>query len=121
MLFNDRKTELLVLGTRQQLSKTNMSHLRVGDVTVAASTSVTKLGSYFDTNFTMAMHVTKICSAAFFHIHNIRQIGKFLSHEATHLFTRLLRVKLTIVITFCTVFPHIISPSFKGYRMQQRA
>ena len=86
MLFNDRKTELLVLGTRQQLSKTNMSHLRVGDVTVAASTSVTKLGSYFDTDFTMAMHVTKTCSAAFFHIHNIRQIGKFLSHEATETF-----------------------------------
>ena len=65
MLY-DGKTELLVLGTRQKLSKTNISHLRVGDVTMAASTSVWNLGLYFDKNFTMATHVTKTCSAAFF-------------------------------------------------------
>ena len=83
LMFNNGKTELLVLTTRKQLSKTNISHLRVDHehVTVAASTSVSNLGSYFDTNFTMAIHVTKTCSAAFFHLHNIRQIRKFLSHE----------------------------------------
>ena len=36
-------------------------------------------------------------------------------------FTRLLRVKLTIVIAFYTVFPHIRSPSCKGYRTRQPA
>ena len=74
-MLNDGKTERLVLRTRQQLSKTSISHLRVGDATVAASTSVRNLGSYFDKNFTMATHVTKTCSAAFFHLHNIRQIS----------------------------------------------
>ena len=52
LMLNDGKTELLVLGTRQQLSKINIGHLRVGDAIVAASTSVRNLGSYFDKNFT---------------------------------------------------------------------
>ena len=97
-MLNDGKTELLVLGTRQQLSKINISHLRVGDATVVASTSVRNLGSYFDKNFTMAMHVTKTCSAAFFHLHNIRQIRKFLSHEATE---RLIHAFVTSKVDYC--------------------
>lgn len=36
-------------------------------------------------------------------------------------FTRLLQVKLTIVIAFYTVFPHIRSPNCKGYRTRQPA
>ena len=98
LMLNDGKTELLVLGTRQQLSKTNISHLRVGDATVAASTSVRNLGSYFDKNFTMATHVTKTCSAAFFHLHNIRQIRKFLSHEAAE---TLIHAFVTSKVDYC--------------------
>ena len=79
LMLNDGKTELLVLGTRQQLSKINISHLRVGDAIVAPSMSVQNLGSYFNKNFTMATHVTKTCSVAFFHLHNIRQIRKFIT------------------------------------------
>ena len=98
LMLNNRKTELLVLGTRQKLSKTNISHLRVGDATVAASTSVRNLGSYLDKNFTMAMHVTKTFSAAFFHLHNIRQIRKFLSHEATE---TLIHAFVTSKVDYC--------------------
>ena len=97
-MLNDGKTEVLVLGTRQQLSTSNISHLRVGNATVAASTSVRNLGSYFDKNFTMAMHVTKTCSAAFFHLHNIRQIRKFLSHEATE---TLIHAFVTSKVDYC--------------------
>ena len=43
LMLNDGKRDLLVLGARQQLGKTNISHLRVSDVTVAASTSVRNL------------------------------------------------------------------------------
>ena len=117
LMLNDGKTELLELGTRQLLSKINISHLRVGDTIVAASTSKRNLGSYFDKDFTMATHVTKTCSAAFFHLHIIRQIRKFLSHEAPETLTRLLRVNSIIVIASCMVFPL----SCKGYRTRQRA
>ena len=125
LMLYDRKTELLVLGMRQQLSKTNkiISYMTVGDVTVAASTSVRNLGSYFDKNFTMATHVTKTCSAAFFHLHNIRQVRKFLSHKVTE---TLIHTFVTSKVDYCNtaffmVFLHIRSLSCKGYRTQQPA
>ena len=46
----------------------------------------------------MAMHVTKTCSAAFFHLHNIRQIRKFLSHEATE---TLIHAFVTSKVDYC--------------------
>ena len=98
LMLNDGKTDLLVLGTRQQLSKTNISHLKVCDATVAASTFVRNLGSYFDKNSTMAMHVTKTCSAAFFHLQNIRQIRKFLTHKATE---TLIHAFVTSKVDYC--------------------
>ena len=40
------------------------------------------LGELFDDQVTMAVHMTKICSAAFYHLHNIRRIRKYLSVDA---------------------------------------
>ena len=37
------------------------------------------LGAWFDDQLTMAVHITKICSAASYHLHNIRRIRKYLS------------------------------------------
>ena len=36
------------------------------------------LGSRFDSNLSMSMHINKLCSTAFFHLHNIRRIRKYL-------------------------------------------
>ena len=122
LMLNDGKTELLVLGTRQQLSKINISHLRVDDAIVAPSTSVRNLGSYFDKNFTMATHVNKTCSAAFFHLHNIRQIRKFLSQEATE---TLIYAFVTSKVDYCNSLlyglPAYQIAKLQGYRTRQRA
>ena len=40
------------------------------------------LGAWFDDQLTMAVNMTKICSAAFYHLHNIRRIRKYLSVDA---------------------------------------
>ena len=40
------------------------------------------LGAWFDDQLTMAVHITKICSAAFYHLHNIRRIRKHLSTDS---------------------------------------
>ena len=112
-MLNDGKTELLVLRTCQQLSKTNISHLRVvGDATVAASTYVRNLGSYFDKNFSMSMHVTKTCNAAFFHLHNIRQIRRFLSHEPTETL-----IHAFITSTLCKVDYNSLLYSLPAYQI----
>ena len=43
---------------------------------------VWNLGAWFDDQLTMAVHITKICSAAFYHLHNIRRIRKHLSMDS---------------------------------------
>ena len=40
------------------------------------------LGELFDDQLTIAVHMTNICSAAFYHLHNIRRIRKYLSVDA---------------------------------------
>ena len=81
-MINDAKTEFLVIGTQQQLSKLTISNIRVGDVTISSSIHVRNLGSWFDSRLCMDKHITSTCSASFYHIHNIRKISKYLSRDA---------------------------------------
>ena len=69
--LNDDKTEFLIIGTRQQLSKVHIEKLLVGDVSVAPVTAARNLGTWFDTNLSLVTHITKTCKAAFYHLHNM--------------------------------------------------
>ena len=39
------------------------------------------LGVWLDSNLSMSCHITKTCGAAFYCLHNIKRISKFLSRE----------------------------------------
>ena len=41
------------------------------------------LGSWFDHNLEMSSHLSKQCASAFYHLHNISRIRKFLSTDTT--------------------------------------
>ena len=81
--LNDNKTELMIIGTREQLAKVNVDGLSVGESIIAPVTSVGNLGSWFDQNLSMIPHINKICKAASFHIYDIRRIRKYLNNAAT--------------------------------------
>ena len=49
--FNDSNTEFIVIGTRQLLSKVDISSVKVGSSDIAPSTSVRNLGAWFDIKF----------------------------------------------------------------------
>ena len=82
-MFNDTKTEFLIIGTRQQLSKVTIDSIEVGDADIKPVQEVRNLGSWFDEHMSMNVHVGKVCSKAFRGLYNIRQIRKFLSIEST--------------------------------------
>ena len=44
---------------------------------------VRNLGSLFDAQLSMSTHISKLCSSAFFDLHNISRIRKFLSPGET--------------------------------------
>ena len=62
LMINDSKTEILIVGSRQQLSKISIHSIFVGDSTVQPLHSVRNLGSWFDSNMSMSIHVAKTCS-----------------------------------------------------------
>jgi len=98
LMLNDGKTELLVLGTRQQLSKINIRRLRVGDAIVLLPPCLCGTAHSFYKNFIMATHVTKTCRAAFFHLRNIRPIRKFSLYEAKYI---LIHAFVTTEVDYC--------------------
>ena len=71
-----------LIESRHQLSKQSSSVLHVGDHLINPSVSVRNLGSVFDNSLSMDSHITQVCKTAFYHIHNIRKISKYLSRES---------------------------------------
>ena len=78
-LINDVKTEKW----RQQLEKTSIESIIIGDTVIKPLESVRNLGSWFDVHMRMNVHIGKISSKAFRGLYNIRQIRKFLTVQST--------------------------------------
>ena len=83
LMLNDDKTEFLIIGTRQQLSKVSIQSIKIGQTEVSPVASARNLGTWFDTHLDMGTHITKTCSSAFYYLYNIRHIRKYLSREST--------------------------------------
>ena len=96
--INDDKTEFLNIGSRQQLLKINPCTVRVCTTDIKPVSEVRNLGSWFDANFSLSTHISKSCSAAFFWLHNIKQISKFLARDKLEM---VLHAFVTIRIDYC--------------------
>ena len=83
LLMNETKTEFLLIGTKQHLTKVNVDHMKVGNADIVPHSPVKNLGVWLDSNLSMVEHITKASSAAFFHlpVYNIRRIRKYLSKK----------------------------------------
>jgi len=85
--LNAEKTQLLWLGTRQQLAKLTISRLPL--VTMAFSSTVDivstalNLGVTFDGPLTMASHISSVCRTSFFQLRQLRSIRRSLTPDAT--------------------------------------
>ena len=83
LLLNDDKTEFIIIGTRQQLNKLQALNIKVGGSEIKPSCQVKNLGSWLDPNMNMRHHITNVCKAGFFYLHNIRRIIKrYLSRDS---------------------------------------
>ncbi|CAH3025248.1 unnamed protein product, partial [Porites evermanni] len=64
LFVNDNKTEFMIIITRQKLCKLQAMNIEVGSCCL-------------DSNLCMRDHITNVCEAAFFYLHNIRRIKKY--------------------------------------------
>ena len=121
LLLNEAKTKFLLIGTKQQLTKGNIPHVKVGNVNIAPHSPVKNLGVWLDSNLSMADHITKTRSAAFYHLYSIRRIRRYLTKECTetliHTFISS-RLDYCNSLSFGSEFPNTI---FINYRVQNAA
>ena len=83
LFMNDDKTEFIVIGTKQQLSKIDIGSIKIGDVDIVPDSPIRNLGAWFESTLSMDRHTTKTSSTAFYYLYNIKRIRKFLSRADT--------------------------------------
>ena len=59
--LNEDKSDFLLIGTRQQLSKVRTDSLMVGDTPVESVSEAGNLGVWFDSNFQFRSDINKTC------------------------------------------------------------
>ena len=77
------RDRLMLNDDKQQLAKVDINSITVGESVVNTKPVVRNLGSWFDSQLSMSTHISKLCSSAFFHLHYISRIRKFLSPGET--------------------------------------
>ena len=80
--LNDSKTEVVVIGSKQQLAKMPEMKINIGNDDIPTTQSARNIGVIFDEHLDMKRHVISICKSANFHLYNIRRIRKYLTREA---------------------------------------
>ena len=80
--MNESKTEFIIFGTRQQVSKVQQSAICVGGASIKAKKCVRNLGSMFDSELKMSDHVSHVIKVGYFQLRQLRAIWKFLTPMA---------------------------------------
>ena len=80
--LNDEKTEFLLFGSRQQLSKVCLPFITIGDSQITSSSQARNLGVIFDSTMTLKPYISNIVHVSSFHIQNISRIRKYLNQSA---------------------------------------
>jgi len=82
--LNADKSEVIWLGTRQQLSKisTPERDLQLPGGVLCSTSSVKNLGVYLDTNMTQECHAVKCASSCYYQLRRIRQMRRFVDDNA---------------------------------------
>ena len=78
---NGDKTELLLIGSSQQLKKLHVSSIKVENVEINAMDHVRNLGVIFDKGMTMEKQVNKMCQNAYFNMRNLSKLRRSLDRD----------------------------------------
>ena len=81
--MNNSKTEIIIYGNKQQLSKVNINSLNVCGSVVKCADSVRDLGVWMQSSLNFDLHIQKKCKLANHQLHNLKSIRRFLSNKST--------------------------------------
>ena len=81
--LNDEKTEFLLVGTKQQLSKITDINIKIGHDEIKPVSSIRNLGYHQDAEMKNAKHVNKLCKQLYPILKRIAKVRQSLTKEAT--------------------------------------
>ena len=96
--LNDDKTEFMMISTKSKLKKMGELSLHMGATAVPAAESARNLGVIIDKVMDMDAQVTAICKSAYFQLHNIGAIRRYLTPEVT---AQLIHAFVTSRLDYC--------------------
>ena len=99
--LNDEKTEFVILGTNQQLSKLKDISVRVRNETINPVETVCDLGYYLDKNLNNGPHINKVTRNCFHTLRNIQKLRSHLDQDTTHIIVQALVISK---LDYCNSF-----------------
>ncbi|XP_077936617.1 uncharacterized protein LOC144383352 [Gasterosteus aculeatus] len=72
--LNSDKTQLLLIGSKSTLTKTNNLTLNIDGISVSPSHQARNLGVIFDSTLSLEPHIRQLVKISFFHLRNIAKI-----------------------------------------------
>ena len=117
--LNDDKTEVIVLGTQQQLAKLGPLTLRVGDTEVTCIPCVWNLGVNFDAELKHTSHVNKLVSSSFHMLQTSHGLDITWTFQLPKSWSRhWSSVRLTTATAYSWEYLNTISKNSRRYKMQ---
>ena len=98
LMLNDRKTELLVIGTPHQVCKFKSNGMSVGDTAIKPAHNVINLGVLFDTQLNMDSQIISVCKSAYYMIYNLRRICQDFDQDSM---TTVVHACITSKLDYC--------------------
>ena len=81
LMFNDSKTEYIIIATRKHHAVLNSITIKVGDEVIQPKTSVRNLGAILDNTLSMEKQISAVVRSANFHLRRIGQIRCHLDND----------------------------------------
>jgi len=82
--LNAHKTQLIWLGTRQQLAKLTITQLKLTTSRVEFDSEANDLGVVLDSQLSMASHIAATCRSCFYQMRQLRSIRRSLTADSMH-------------------------------------
>ena len=113
--LNKGKTELIMLGTRQQLSKMGEVSITIGNDTISTVPSVQNLGIHFDKELKWIVYINPLTSNLYYILRKVAHVQHLLNEEATIQLYKLLCCQKSNTATASTRVPlHMLLKSFNN-------
>ena len=81
--LNDDKTEVMLIGTRQQLSKLPEVTVKIGNESINPTDTARNLGMYWNKTMTTTTHINRLSSQLFNTLQAINKIRHLLDNDTT--------------------------------------